>query len=116
STSIQGSITLANNKTYAAWKGLSSIHASPLPFPNPVDMMSFSASSQQLLATAASADATLAVWRETLEGRISIRAGVRKRDGSWREREIAPNNGFNIIAASNGQSFVIINSDTATFL
>ncbi len=115
STSTQGTLTLANNKTYVAWKGLSSIHASPLPLPTPVEMMSFSASSQQLMTTAASADATLAVWREVLDGRISIRAGVRKRDGSWREREIAPN-GFNIIAASNGQSFVIINSDTATFL
>ncbi|HJQ41015.1 MAG TPA: fibronectin type III domain-containing protein [Thermoanaerobaculia bacterium] len=115
STSIQGTITLANNRTYAAWKGLSSIHASPLPFPTPVEMQSFSASSQQLMATAASADATLAVWREVLDGRISIRAGVRKRDGSWREREIAPS-GFNIVAASNGQAFVVINSDTATFL
>jgi hypothetical protein len=115
STSTLGTITLANNKTYAAWKGLSSIHAAPLPLPNPVDMMSFSAASQQLMATAGSSDATLAVWREIVDGRISIRAGVRKRDGSWREREIAPN-GFNIVAASNGQSFVIINSDTATFL
>src|ERR1051325_3310836 len=112
-----GTVTYANGRAHVAWRAFNAIYASsPLPVPTPSEESSFAAASQQLLATAASSDATLAVWREVVDGRTSIRAGVRKRDGSWREREIASNNAFSIVAASNGQSFVVVDADTATFL
>ncbi len=66
------------------------------------------ANPQQVLATATSANATLVVFRDV----TSVRAGIRTRDGRWRERELPPSAAW-AVAASDGREFMVIVGDTA---
>ena len=109
SAATVGSMTFANGRKFVAWKGASAIYASPLPLTGPAAVQSFAANNQRLLATAASADATLAVWNEN-----GVRIGIRKRDGSWRELAMTAN-AINVIAASDGRDFAVIHDRTLMF-
>jgi hypothetical protein len=79
-----------------------------LPLANGHEVASYAPAQQTLLATATSNDALLVVWRESGDLRDALRAGVRKADGSWTEREIAPYARDNAVAGSDGREFVVI--------
>jgi fibronectin type III domain protein len=61
------------------------------------------AAPQDLLATASSANATLIVWYED-----EFRMGVRTHDGRWTERRLDAVPTQTLLAASNGNGFVVI--------
>jgi hypothetical protein len=71
--------------------------------------VSFTATNQQLLASATSSSAMLVLWRDGAAG-APIRAGVRTRDGRWRERELASSTTFvtKVAAASDGHDFMVV--------
>lgn len=113
---IDGGITAVGGRVVAAWRGLSTVFASDLPLAaNPVEAVTYGAVEQQFIAAASSADATLVLWMETRDGRSATRAGVRTRDGSWREREIAPGY-FAAMPASDGSEFVLVAPQRVTRL
>lgn len=86
-----------------------SVRQLPLAENHPAEVVTHAAAEQTLLASAAAFDRTLAVWYESEDGRNTVHAGVRTRDGDWQERELletvsAPR--F-VTAASNGREFVV---------
>lgn len=114
----RGSPTLAvlGDRVLAAWRSVSIADGSAsvveLPLAqNTPRVATYSAMPQSMLATATSADATLIVWSERVDGRISLRSGLRRHDGSWNERELAtfaPEVYLRALAASDGRQFVIV--------
>ena len=89
-----------------AWLG-----ALPLG-PNEAYPVTFGAAEQQLAATATSSAGMLAVWVETIDRKVSLRAGFRTHTGQWNEHLIvasAPATSH-IVAESDGYNFVIIAS------
>lgn len=68
----------------------------------------YAAAQQLLVATASSDEATLIVWRERSDGLPRLRAGIRKADGQWRERDLGPvrTNDY-VFAASDGEGFLV---------
>jgi hypothetical protein len=100
-------VVAVNSRLVTAMPFGGKILASDLPVaPERIEEIGFAAARQTLLATAQSADATLAVWSETVDFTSTIHTGLRTRDGVWRERELAP--GTSAIAASNGREFAVI--------
>lgn len=100
-------VVAVNGRLVTAWASSGKMLASDLPVaPERIEEIGFSAVRQTLLATAQSSDAVLAVWSESIAGTSTIHAGLRTRDGVWRERELAP--GSSAIAASNGREFAVI--------
>lgn len=75
-------------------------------------------SHQTLLATASSADATLTVWSEIVDGGVSIHAGIRNLQGQWSERQFTtipdPSIQMNALAASDGNGFAVVLSSPST--
>jgi fibronectin type III domain protein len=71
--------------------------------------VSVTATNQQLLASATSSSAMLVLWRDGAAG-APIRAGIRTRDGRWRERELAPSTTIvpKVAAASDGHDFMVV--------
>jgi hypothetical protein len=71
--------------------------------------VSFTATNQQLLTSATSSSAMLVAWRDGVRG-APIRAGIRTRDGRWRERELAPGTTIDtkVAAASDGHDFMVV--------
>lgn len=86
------------------------IYAGNVPIDDDRDAVSFSAAPQQLLATAASSSATLAVWSEPSFFGPVTHAGIRTREGKWREWEISYT-ASQAVAASDGQNFLVILDD-----
>lgn len=76
--------------------------------------VTFAPANQGLVATAASEEGVLAVWAETIDRRTTLRAGLRTRDGQWREQEIATSvNLYQIVAEGDGRNFVVIVAGSA---
>jgi hypothetical protein len=69
--------------------------------------VTYGAASQMLLATASSSEGTLVVWQEGVDGEVSLRAGLRRTNGSWIEREIG-GRAVVALAASNGTEFAVV--------
>jgi hypothetical protein len=69
-------------------------------------------SHQTLLATASSADATLTVWSEIIDGGVSIHTGIRNLQGQWSERQLTtmpdPSVQLKALAASDGNGFAVV--------
>lgn len=80
--------------------------------PGPV---TFGAASQELAALKSTADATLAVWNESVNGVTRLRAGVRAANGDWAEREIL-GNASGALVGTDGRDFVVVAGDLALFL
>jgi fibronectin type III domain protein len=104
---VNAPVIAVNSRLVTATPTSGKILASDLPVaPERTEEVGFAAANQTLLATAQSADATLAVWSEVVANTTTIHSGLRTRDGVWRERELGP--GTTAIAASNGREFVVI--------
>lgn len=107
-----GSVAYARGRTFAAWQSVTQGAAvvSPLPLlQNDPEEKTFAAVRQTVGATAASTNATLVVWTEGRFGLTTLHAGLRTRDGSWTEREIAGVTGADVLdAASDGHEFVVL--------
>lgn len=105
-------LTTAGNRVVGAWQQQSiGMVAAELPLVGSPRRVLFAARHQTFLATATSSSGTLFVWRDLESGRGALRAGLRKHDGRWSEREIAT--GFRYaLAASDGQGFVVITRST----
>jgi hypothetical protein len=107
---VTGTIIAMNAKIVASWNAAGGIYVATRPQP-----VSVAASRQWLVATATSATGTLVVWEEMGNGRSVIRAGVRGRDGSWRESEITASTILwpeylpspAALAASDGSGFLV---------
>lgn len=97
------------------WTDSGTILSGQLPFTAGAESVAFAATHQEVQAVASSADATLTVWREIEDDHATTRAGIRTRDGLWREGEIGAA-GAGAIAASDGQQFVVVLGNTAIFL
>ncbi len=68
----------------------------------------YGAAQQLVIATASSDDATLIVWQERSDGLPNLRAGIRRIDGQWRERDLGPvGTNDRVLAASDGRGFVV---------
>jgi len=103
-----GAITAFDFRVHAAWQDSATLYATYLPAAaDRIESVSYAAARQDLLATASSADATLVVWNETIEGRATVYAGIRQRDGRWTERQIAQTGATSAIASSDGQRYVV---------
>ncbi|HYC61012.1 MAG TPA: fibronectin type III domain-containing protein [Thermoanaerobaculia bacterium] len=82
--------------------------------------VSYTATQQRLLTTASSNENTLVAWQEIGNNRTTVHAGVRTRDGQWRERQLfarpKPEWGYedslSALAASNGHEFLLVTSGT----
>lgn len=103
-----------DGRTLAAWRSVTYENgsASVVELPvaqNTARVATYSAAWQSLLATASSADATLIVWTERIDGRGSLRAGLRTHTGSWSEQEISSfsNTYVRAVAASDGRQFAV---------
>jgi hypothetical protein len=82
-SSQQVSMVAIGSRVVTSWMGVNGwIFAGDYPAVSG-EPVSFGAMYQGLLATATSSSATLVVWAES--GNPSIRAGIRTRDGRWRE-------------------------------
>jgi hypothetical protein len=104
-----GAITAFDFRVHAAWQDSTTLYATYLPVEaDRIESVSYAAAKQELLAIASSADATLVVWKETIEGRATVYAGIRQRDGRWTERQIAQTGATSAIASSDGQRYVVI--------
>lgn len=102
------------SRTLVAWVARDStlrLRDSADPGGEPVSA-SYGAVSQELVATATSAQGTLFVWREWLGG-YTLHAGIRTAAGGWSERPILINADGNVsvIAASDGEEFMVIAAD-----
>ncbi|HXA18450.1 MAG TPA: fibronectin type III domain-containing protein [Thermoanaerobaculia bacterium] len=97
------------------WTDTGTILSGQLPFTAGAESVAFAATRQEVQAVASSADATLTVWREIEDDHATTRAGIRTRDGLWREGEIGAASAT-AIAASDGQQFVVVLGNTAIFL
>jgi hypothetical protein len=115
------SLLAAGSRVFTAWRPRNGPPVTPastpsrapigiteLPLSNGHEIAAYAPSQQKLLATAASADATLVVWRDRGDGRDALRAGVMRRDGSWTEREIAPHVTDHVVAGSDGREFIVV--------
>jgi hypothetical protein len=119
------SLAVIGGKVVSTWSTHSDdpawIGALPLPSDD-ARPVTFGAASQGLAATAASDDAVLAVWAESSDRRVTLRAGVRTRDGQWSEHEIpGTTQSYIVSAASDGDGFIVIvagprNTSEAIFL
>jgi hypothetical protein len=121
------SVAALDGRILAAWRpnyapdGVVSVFELPLAQNEP-RVVTYTATQQTLLATASSAEATLVVWREHFDGRVSIHAGVRTHAGRWTERVL--DSGVTplyysktAIAASDGTNFAVaINASVNSFL
>jgi hypothetical protein len=113
------SLAALDGRILAAWSPTMSLTegASVVELPlsaNQPRLVTYAATQQALLATAASAEATLIVWSENAEGHRSIRFGIRTNEGGWSERELTtrPNGGsIKALAASDGRNFAIVVAD-----
>ena len=65
---------------------------------------SFAAARQDVRATASASHGTLVLWEENYQ----LHAGIRARDGRWREQIVWPHQSFTVSAASDGQQFAIL--------
>jgi Fibronectin type III domain len=72
----------------------------------------YAAAEQIMLAATSGADSSLVLWVERTAGGESTWYGVRGRDGSWIEQNIAPE-ARNAFVASDGRNFMLI-TNTAT--
>jgi len=105
-----GTILAMDRQVVASWNAAGGIYVATGSQP-----VSVAASRQWLLATATSSTGTLVVWEEPGNGRSAIRAGVRGRDGSWREGELTASAivwpeylpSPAAIAASDGSGFLV---------
>jgi len=105
-----GTILAMDRQIIASWNAAGGIYVATRSQP-----VSVAASRQWLLATATSSTGTLVVWEELGNGRSAIRAGVRGRDGSWRESELTASAivwpeylpSPAAIAASDGSGFLV---------
>ena len=93
-----------------AWLG-----ALPLG-PNEAYPVTFGAAEQYLEATATSDGGMLAVWREVIDRRVTLRAGVRTHTGQWTEHLLLQNASATVmvVAESDGRNFVIFASNNVT--
>jgi hypothetical protein len=102
------SVAAVNGRVMAAWnpaRGASAV--AELPFAaNAPRVATYAATQQTLLTAVSSDDATLMIWREQSEDGSSIRSGLRTHAGQWTERELTT--GYEAIAASDGEQFVVI--------
>ncbi|HJQ40955.1 MAG TPA: fibronectin type III domain-containing protein [Thermoanaerobaculia bacterium] len=100
-------LVAVGSRVTAAWLGNNgSIFSDELPIDGGATA-AHEAISQQLFATAVSANATLVVW-----GGDGVHVGIRTHDGRWREYELGVVGGY-AAAASDGREFVVIVGDTA---
>jgi hypothetical protein len=98
-----------SGRVLIAWNRDEDAVVGELPVAAPSDAWStFGAAAQTLLATATSADATLVVWSERVNGASSVRVGVREHDGDWSERLLANTDVVHAVAASDGTNFLIV--------
>ncbi|HEU4889113.1 MAG TPA: fibronectin type III domain-containing protein [Thermoanaerobaculia bacterium] len=69
---------------------------------------------QTLLASASSSNATLTVWSEPRDGGVSIHAGVRNLQGQWSEQQLGtlPYRIEDVLAASDGDGFAVAYSSS----
>jgi len=81
-----------------------------VPFPiaahTPRDL-TWKALDQTLVASAASGDAVLAIWREHRSDGTALRAGIRTQAGGWVERTLADDVTSDVLAASAGNEFAV---------
>jgi hypothetical protein len=104
-SSQQLAMVAIGSRVVTSWVGVNgSIYTGEFPAVSG-DPVSFGAMYQGLLASATSSSATLVVWLES--GNPSIRAGIRTRDGRWRESTIAAL-AVRAAAASDGQGFMVV--------
>jgi hypothetical protein len=116
---IVGSLAMIEGRALLASVGQRELdRISVLPLDSASNLAAaITATRQKLLSTASSSDSTLIVWQETTADATTLHAGVRSRDGSWRERMIesvaAPEccETLTALAASNGQEFMLVASD-----
>jgi hypothetical protein len=97
------------------WTDAGTIQSGEVPLTAGAESVAFAAARQGLMAAASSADASLAVWHELDDGKVTTRAGTRTRSGLWREEKIDVASAT-AIAASDGQEFVVILGNQAIFL
>jgi hypothetical protein len=90
---------------FVAWQGQQITVGSSLPLTSHTPVpITIKATWQELLAAAASAQATLVVWKE--QG--IVRTGLRTHDGQWSERELSRSDVWAAVAASDGREFVVL--------
>jgi hypothetical protein len=102
------SLATIGSRLYAAWTpNNTTTVVSTLPLsggtPRPG---TFGAAWQDLRLAAASASAMLVIWSETVDGRGTIRAGTRTRDGQWSEHELGFDPGYRSLLAGDSRRFV----------
>lgn len=106
------SIAAAQGRVLVSWVDQTDFIArvTALPLAQPA-LVTYGAAAQVLLGTASSNESTLVVWRERVDGRLTLRAGVRHHDGHWLEREITDDPAQvpdSLIVKSDGHGFVLI--------
>jgi hypothetical protein len=104
------SIAAAPGRVLVSWLDQrdSVARVTALPLAQPA-LVTYGAGTQVLLGSTSSNDSTLVVWRESVEGRLTLRAGVRNHDGHWLEREITDEQvPDSLIVRSDGHGFVLI--------
>ena len=105
------SIAAANGRAIAAWRD---VHgptvASTLPLGSSERWFAaYAATSQIVYSAASSATAMLVVWRESLDGVVETRVGVRHQDGRWFERSLGRSGSIReVFAASDGRNFAVV--------
>jgi hypothetical protein len=115
--SLEPSITSVGSRVVMASKSNAdgTIYMNDFPLTRS-DAVSFTPTPQRLIATATatSSSATLAVWHEAGYS-AAIHAGIRTRDGRWREW-VLTTIASRAVAASNGRDFLVILDDMPVLL
>lgn len=112
------SLAVIGGKVTATWTPTALGHLEPawlgaLPLgPNAAYPVTFGAAEQHLEATATSTGGMLAVWLETIDRKVSLRAGVRTHTGQWSEHLLVANAPAtsHVVAESDGRNFVVFAS------
>ena len=127
SASFLTDLACVNERCYAAFlpthysEGTSqydpiAIQELPLAAHERQSMHSLQARHQRILTAVSSSDATLVLWVDgTQYPRTTLRGGIRRRDGRWREFDVPltiPTRKDRAIAASDGKGFVVVMDDS----
>ncbi|HYC89341.1 MAG TPA: fibronectin type III domain-containing protein [Thermoanaerobaculia bacterium] len=97
----------AGGQVSATWTQQGSGIVSGPPLSSSTQRVLFAARHQAFLATATSSTGTLFLWRDLEYARGALRAGFRRHDGRWSERELTTEAGY-AVAASDGTGFVVV--------
>ncbi|HYC89953.1 MAG TPA: fibronectin type III domain-containing protein [Thermoanaerobaculia bacterium] len=109
------SLAVVDGAVLATWTPTTLNHLEPvwlgaLPLgPSESYPVTFAAGEQHLAATASTPGGMLAAWAETIDRRVSLRAGVRTHTGQWTEHVVAASvpSVSQVVAETDGRNYVL---------